>query len=1428
MPSFLSKVFGRKKDDKEPSAGRRTSTASLLEGKFEAVSPTVSLPADKLPEAKDKEKGKEIGFGLLRTKSATPVLSTYAPSEVPHLSLNLPGPKNGANTRSLGVVFEADPDSQILLSQSEIGGRRLNPLETLILVRTCSQAIVARGLETPGLMHPHWYSADPQVQKRLISLFIHSLAPKSPITTLSPTLSSPTSAFESEITSTRSPHDVAAVLRWGLRHLQLEGNSFGKDQAWYKNFFIAESSSQYPLTAFEDGLVPQLPPAHLELLTAILDLFSSLAAHAEANSTSGSKVSKLLGLWLLDVGRTEPSDTWTSFYARWERTGRMLEHIFLSNIRREMAKNRMPKRLTELVKQYPYSKPPIEEDLLPRPWFSTRQYDALYVHIDTELPMSGPPNSHHPLRLISDAFKAQPGSTDHVELWNRIKQVANEGDGSSPGGYSATSRVFADETIRFLSMIPMEKAASETPTLNLIRPTRKRSFSLNGAKAAVATNDVSNGKLSFDTPSVPASTSTPSPASHIGMDWAQFSTSGFLESLPLGTALASTLMDSDLEVTVPPERKKSKSPTRRNVPELNIDINKATPMEETHSTSKVTSVSSVQLDEAFIDFWNDALVDPISSDWPSFVICKLKGSLSDIEIEGKRVEWIVLEQSFSKPPLPLPPASDSYASPSVESPGKRPRASSPKPSFKSDISGTFSSTKKRFSFWTGGDNKSPTKRKNANIPKSPKSPKIGEMGEILKEEDGDKVKTKATRKSVDVPKDIPEEREPESGISGVKVATTAAVVTAVGATPLVQAAAEVAPGESKVAEVVAIPKSAPNETPISESTVEPPASPPAVDPIPATAPVNETVTASEAKVEEASVTESPPAAAGLAEVPPLVSEGGTLNIEGPLVSEPVPEVISPSDVAPVLEEVVAPTSESESAPVSSSTDESASLTVQEPVTAPTEESVAIPEEELASVPVEEPVIPFVESVIAQAEQPPVEEEPVKDIAPAEDAAPTESAAAVPVEGSVPAPVDQSAAPSAPSVAELTVSSPAEVESVKNAAPVEHVADLTEEPSLVQPENVTVPVEEQTPLSAPTPVTTDVVVASAEELLVPVPVEQDIAPTQAEGLVALPNEKDALPTAGEDVTAVEDNSDDIGTTAPAEEIAETSSTDPEVVGGIAAPIVEDNVATHNPEATLSESVLAPTSPDTETTIELDVATATQQQPEVFSVGEPTAAPTSDPEDKPLSSDISLAVEPEDSPQDVPASGPEEEPADTPLLAEKPVVDIVPAADEPAATEPSIVHTEPLRESTSEPQEKDAVSLSPVSVVDTEPPSPAFPVIEEIHNTQAESLSEPLSSDVKAELPPAPASIILSGEAPSPSLLSTQTIIQASSTEHDVLSNGTLSNDITNVTHEQARIGSDKVAPSDPVTPPGLYTTLTPEKESNDSSDTPQENGHLLES
>ena len=174
-------------------------------------------------------------------------------------------------------------------------------------------------------MNPHWYSASPEVQRRLVSLFIQSLTARSPVSTLP--------SFDSEINSTRSPHDIAAVLRWALRHLQLQGDTFGHQGEWYHAFFDAEQKAEYPPKAFSNTLAPLIPSEHLNLLKEVLDLLSSLSPHGEANSTSGSKLSKIFGLWLLNAHRVETNDDWKSFYARWDVAGRQLEHIFFARIR---------------------------------------------------------------------------------------------------------------------------------------------------------------------------------------------------------------------------------------------------------------------------------------------------------------------------------------------------------------------------------------------------------------------------------------------------------------------------------------------------------------------------------------------------------------------------------------------------------------------------------------------------------------------------------------------------------------------------------------------------------------------------------------------------------------------------------------------------------------------------------------------------------------------------------------------------------------------------------------------------------------------------------------------------------------------------------------------------------------------------------------
>jgi len=73
----------------------------------------------------------------------------------------------------------------------------------------------------------------------------------------------------------------------------------GTNDRWYKAFLDAEATNDYPPKAFSHKLAPSLPASHLYLLFLTLEVFSSLAAFSEFNGTSGSKLSKILGFWLL-------------------------------------------------------------------------------------------------------------------------------------------------------------------------------------------------------------------------------------------------------------------------------------------------------------------------------------------------------------------------------------------------------------------------------------------------------------------------------------------------------------------------------------------------------------------------------------------------------------------------------------------------------------------------------------------------------------------------------------------------------------------------------------------------------------------------------------------------------------------------------------------------------------------------------------------------------------------------------------------------------------------------------------------------------------------------------------------------------------------------------------------------------------------------
>jgi hypothetical protein len=65
------------------------------------------------------------------------------------------------------------------------------------------------------------------------------------------------------------------------------------------------------------------------------------------------------------------------------------------------------------------------DSLLSRPQFSTRQYDALFVQMDTEYSGALKPKSH-PLRLVADALCTQStpesATADDAGLWDSTKK----------------------------------------------------------------------------------------------------------------------------------------------------------------------------------------------------------------------------------------------------------------------------------------------------------------------------------------------------------------------------------------------------------------------------------------------------------------------------------------------------------------------------------------------------------------------------------------------------------------------------------------------------------------------------------------------------------------------------------------------------------------------------------------------------------------------------------------------------------------------------------------------------------------------------------------------------------------------------------------------------------------------------------------------
>lgn len=194
------------------------------------------------------------------------------------------------------------------------------------------------------MFHPHWLSASRSSQRELISRYVA-------------TLQSPSAATQESfqtILGLAEPTDVAAVLKWGLRHLVLEKGTFGSPSSsspsslatveawdWYVKFAEAERAAGFPADAYSSKLLPLLSQPHAILLKNLLDLLSSVAAHAQGNGMFNTKLAKDVAWWVVSSRKWGVSkngaggnrDEWADFYLAWDRASRILEHVMLAYLR---------------------------------------------------------------------------------------------------------------------------------------------------------------------------------------------------------------------------------------------------------------------------------------------------------------------------------------------------------------------------------------------------------------------------------------------------------------------------------------------------------------------------------------------------------------------------------------------------------------------------------------------------------------------------------------------------------------------------------------------------------------------------------------------------------------------------------------------------------------------------------------------------------------------------------------------------------------------------------------------------------------------------------------------------------------------------------------------------------------------------------------
>lgn len=356
------------------------------------------------------------------------------------------------------------------------------------------------------------------------------------------------------------------------------------------------------------------------------------------------KLCRMLGLYIFGLTSVDKEwSSWESLYEAWIEAGDTMEGCLKAYLRSQTT---LPPRLAELVQSYPALEPRREIKVVrvrletQGDWKKAAKVNDQRTGLVAGTSKKGGEEGmrverRDPLVVLEAAFAASEAYEvdDDPEdvLWRVIVRQGKEGGAKG---------VLSEEVVRVLALVGLDEVSVASNTSAPVTPdstrTRRRSIS-NGSPHGLS----SLSEERTPTGSLSRGSSTNFPNKSVGNlqpkhrtvtpSWSDFTLSGFVEPANFDE-FGRIALPEDAPVVRSSTVSRSTRSNYRSAKEGSSSSSDTAIVRI--SSSRILDISTLKIEEEFLDVWLDTLVDPTAcASWPSFLIASLRRSIIPTDIK---------------------------------------------------------------------------------------------------------------------------------------------------------------------------------------------------------------------------------------------------------------------------------------------------------------------------------------------------------------------------------------------------------------------------------------------------------------------------------------------------------------------------------------------------------------------------------------------------------------------------------------------------------------------------------------------------------------------------------------------------------------------------------------------------------------------------